>query len=1253
MYLVVQTLGETTEVAIDGQTYEVPAVVEDTDGNRALMVDDPDLVLPDQLLRTAVEAGVVFRVLPLEDSWWASLDGEVWDEYDEPPTYVSLSREPRDEPETEPGPKGTFVHLHTHTHASTLDGYSTVPEIIEQVKADGQTAIGVADHGNCVIHPELVRACDEEGLHFVLGMEAYLQEDRFRRSRTWYVKTDSNGVEWEIDPEGLSEEERKKARRSDTQEALYGYQHITLWAMDDVGLSNLWAMSTEAYRDGLYGGKPRLDYDTLRRHAEGVIASTGCLRGPLAVPFLAGDETGVQHNLGRLMDIFEDRLYVEIHTNGLEDQKRVNRRAVQASRDYGLPMIACVDSHYATAEQAEQHRAWIAMTTGKTLTDEADLFAGTSDYHLMSEAEVREALAYLGEDVVEESVSNTVALADRCTARPQGESDPPVFTRPSKEHPTREARMARDAERLRELCLKQWDTVVVPAVERGWYTMEEAEARFEMEMDLLTALGFCGYYLLVADYVNWAMDRGCLVGPGRGSGGASLAARLCRITGLDPIRDRLYLGRFINPGRKSLPDFDVDFPSSWREPIKAYIRERWGEDRTLSIGTSGTVQPKKAIDSAMRIMADTGVALPSWAEVQEFKAAVDESAAVAAGTEVSWEKFTIDHEDMIDRLTERYPEMMDLVEGFVGRINQYGVHPAGMVVSPDRTITDLPMRVDDDGNFISQFDMNALEALGLVKFDILTLRTLDTLQDTMDAVKAKYGVTIDPWTWIEEYEDPQVWQTLCDGHTKGVFQIETNSGVHITKAVQPHSVEDLAAGITIVRPGPRRSGLQDTYLARRHGREKVSYVDPRLEEALSDTYGVPIYQEQIMAICTILAGYTEGEADDVRRILGKKKVEAVAREGIRFVEAAVERGMDVHAAQHLWDQMAEFAKYGFNKAHADGYAVLGHWTAWFKEHFPLQQMSSLLSTVKSERIPEFVSETRRMGYGIALPDVNTSGVGFTGTGVAVQYGLASVPGIGVPTAEYIIANRPYASMEDFRERAMVSGSPVNAGHLRSLVRIGAMDALIENRRAVDLQLEAEHDGTSTRCIFKDPEVVGPNGLPCTFDWANEVDPPMLSRGRGKKKEWFPKPPPKKCTVACRNYTPPPPLDPAEIEPYTDAEVRGIEREMLGVYISSTPFDRIDPEDLELFQRGSEVHSGPAGQEYVVVATVEGLRKKKDRNDRQMAFATLNCQDTNVDAVVFSSVYKDVAPHLEVDRLVFVTLWKSDRGCQVQEVVPAR
>lgn len=1507
----------------------------------------------------------------------------------------------------------TFVAEGFLSHNSALDGLTKVEEAIEVIKADGQNALGISDHNVVAGHPEFLAACRKAGVRPVLGYEANLVEDRHRRGRTWWAKVDpATGIEYEIDVEGLSPEEIKKMgveKRSDSQEVLGDYHHLTLWAMNDTGLRNIWAISTIGYTEGFYG-RPKIDWEVLERFSEGVIAATGCLRGPLARPYLDGHEEVARTNVARLAEIYGDRLYVEIHSNRLDDQIEVNKFAVRLGREMGLPLLAVTDSHYPTREDDITHRSWLAKTSSQSLSDETTLFAGEQDYHLATAAEVREALAYLDPQAVDEAVENTAVLANRCSVTFGREPDPPNYSKPTTAHPDP---VAWDEERLWERIMDGWERKVAPLGEagvdlapyeerlvseewplitdkrfcfpagtsilmgsgepvpiekvnvgdvvvtrtgvgtvvrtqqkmpesllslkvrgsawdvvttpdhpiwvkgHGWmeasevrpgdfvrvmtapahsgepfpllehvpwdcivqegrlarmgpgrygprqkmgwcpievtldedwgwliglwiaeghrevlnstkvcWTLREGEPALDRLLDTIRRLGLgtprvyskrspsepshrgvvvkvtnhplwwmlgrlvgdgtrgkrlhpwlanhpqahllvsgwfdgdgtttrgsrrvvdtvnpvlarqlraillrsgqwastsrfirpddgvesyrvswspaglraphdavfengqwwakvktvkaappeqvysltvagdpsyvaenvlvhnCGYFLVVSDYVrNAKFDQKILVGPGRGSGGGCLIAWLTDITELDPVKFDLMFGRFLNPGRTELPDFDVDFPASKREAIKGYVVQRWGEDRTVSIGTTRRVGIRAAIDGAIRVLRPylEEHEIPGFAEIKAFKEAEGQSKAAAAGTEVTWETFVTEHEDLITGLQERYPLVMAMTENFVGRVDGYGKHPAGVVVSTDEPLTYLPMRVDDEGNLISQFDMNALAALGFTKFDLLTLRTLDTLQVTVDLIRERYGVEIDFYSWNEQYEDPQVWEEISNGNTLGIFQIETHLGTQLCKAYRPASIDDLAAVITLVRPGPRRSGLTDQYLRRRDGKEPVTYVDPRLEEALAPTYGVPIYQEQVMAITMILAGYDTVKADQVRSILGKKKVDKVAAAGVEFVAAAVERGMERKAAETLWAQLAEFAKYGFGKAHAYGYAVLGYWAAWLKFHFPVQFLTACLSTVDNERIPEFVNEARKMGYDIALPDINESGVHFTPLDTKVRYGLADVPGIGEPTAEHIVARQPYTSLEDFRERALGGGGPVNLGHLRALVRIGAFDSIIPNRRAAVMELDAEADKSLFRCVFKDDAVSGPNGLPCTFDWANEPDPPMVAQGRGKNKVYVPKPPPARCTKACRNYTPPPPLDPAAVEPYSHDEIMELEKETLGVWLSATPFDRVPQDILEGLEKASQVQAGDPG-EYVVAATIEGVRQRTDRTGGTYAFLTLFAQDGLLEGVCFASVYSGVNQHCKPGRLVFAVLRKdASQRLEIRDVIPS-
>jgi DNA polymerase-3 subunit alpha len=1259
VYRLIQTLtAEPVEVPLGDAVVPAPAVCEDEHGILLLLLPDPGHALtPGQW---ADAQGVSYVVAP-HGQQWATVPAAVYDTAgsihwtltDGLPTAATVVQTAA-AAEEEVVAQG-FVHLHNHTEYSALDGLTKVEEAIEVIKADGQNALGISDHNVVAGHPEFLAACRKAGVRPVLGYEANLVEDRHRRGRTWWAKVDpATGIEYEIDVEGLSPEEIKKMgveKRSDSQEVLGDYHHLTLWAMNDTGLRNIWAISTIGYTEGFYG-RPKIDWEVLERFSEGVIAATGCLRGPLARPYLDGHEEVARTNVARLAEIYGDRLYVEIHSNRLDDQIKVNKFAVRLGREMGLPLLAVTDSHYPTREDDITHRSWLAKTSSQSLSDETTLFAGEQDYHLATEAEVREALSYLDPQAVDEAVENTAVLANRCSVTFGREPDPPNYSKPTTAHPDP---VAWDEERLWDRIMDGWERKVAPLGEAGVDLAPYEERLINEEWPLITDKRFCGYFLVVSDYVrNAKFDQKILVGPGRGSGGGCLIAWLTDITELDPVKFDLMFGRFLNPGRTELPDFDVDFPASKREAIKGYVVQRWGEDRTVSIGTTRRVGIRAAIDGAIRVLRPylEEHEIPGFAEIKAFKEAEGQSKAAAAGTEVTWETFVTEHEDLITGLQERYPLVMAMTENFVGRVDGYGKHPAGVVVSTDEPLTYLPMRVDDEGNLISQFDMNALAALGFTKFDLLTLRTLDTLQVTVDLIRERYGVEIDFYSWNEQYEDPQVWEEISNGNTLGIFQIETHLGTQLCKAYRPASIDDLAAVITLVRPGPRRSGLTDQYLRRRDGKEPVTYVDPRLEEALAPTYGVPIYQEQVMAITMILAGYDTVKADQVRSILGKKKVDKVAAAGVEFVAAAVERGMERKAAETLWAQLAEFAKYGFGKAHAYGYAVLGYWAAWLKFHFPVQFLTACLSTVDNERIPEFVNEARKMGYDIALPDINESGVHFTPLDTKVRYGLADVPGIGEPTAEHIVARQPYTSLEDFRERALGGGGPVNLGHLRALVRIGAFDSIIPNRRAAVMELDAEADKSLFRCVFKDDAVSGPNGLPCTFDWANEPDPPMVARGRGKNKVYVPKPPPARCTKACRNYTPPPPLDPAAVEPYSHDEIMELEKEALGVWLSATPFDRVPQDILEGLEKASQVQAGDPG-EYVVAATIEGVRQRTDRTGGTYAFLTLFAQDGLLEGVCFASVYSGVNQHCKPGRLVFAVLRKdASQRLEIRDVIPS-
>lgn len=1132
----------------------------------------------------------------------------VWAPFDEFPTYAQIVT--YQTPDVE---YGGFVHLHTHSEYSALDGLSTVDEIVNTVVENGDQAVAITDHGNPSAHPVLQVSADRAGIKPIFGIEAYFVDDRLSRPE----KGDAEAL----------------ARLKD-------YFHLILWAENSEGLKNLWAMSTESNRTGFYG-KPRMDWEMLQTFSSGIIASTGCLRGPLSHNALMDDKEDVARaRLARLLDIYEDRLYIELHSNQLEEQVKVNKGLVKLARDMRVPMVAAVDSHYAKPEDSLAHRTWLSIQTNSDISDDSSLFAGGQDYSLQPEAEVRKHLSYLGDDVVNEAISNTVRVAEMCDAKIESRSHTPIFSK------GKDAGHEKDAARLLDLCLSNWHRTVGKRESQEVY-----QARFEREFNLLKNKQFCGYFLMVADYCNWARSQGILVGPGRGSGGGSLVAYLSGIVGIDPVEADLLFERFLTEGRTSLPDFDVDFPASKKQHLQEYVRDRYGEDHVAVVGSITKLKSKGIVKDLSRAMQST---LPpdSFMDLVKFSDFVKSAEADTAGLGMPWSDLWDQHGEELAPYREKYPDLFDMADRLVGRVKTYGQHAAGLVISTDESLTGaLPMRRaggDEDGHMVCQFDKDVLELLGFNKFDLLTLRTLDTIQGAIDLVKERRGHVVDPSEWTTEYEDPLVWEEVGAGHTLGIFQIETNASTPLVKQMKPASVSELAAAITLVRPGPKNSGLTKLYLDRRAGLSEVRYPDPRMESFLSDTYGAMIYQEQVMAACMVLAGYDSSEADAVRSLLGKKKVEKVQAAGKEFVARAVERGMTQENADILWAQMAEFAKYSFNRAHAFGYAVLAYWCAWLKFHYPVEFLTSALSTVDKDRTADFIKEARRLGLKVLPPDINESGSGFKASTLAVRYGLDSIKGVGASAVDAIVPGQPYSSFDDFMER---KGPGCNKGDVAKLARIGAFDSIEPNRRGLEEMLMADKTGVSTQCVFKEIGFLNEYNLPCHFDW--EAEPAPVNERTGKKLKK--KPPPKKCSKACRNYTAPPPISIQSIAPYTEADIRDIEMEMLGLYLSSTPFDRIPSDEREAFRAEAERQSladmAPPGSRYTVACIVSSLRPHTSQNSKKMGFAKLDTEFTEIDTVVFSTPWQKYHKMMKPGTLGIADVFKTERGWALDEFMP--
>lgn len=1201
MYAFVQHYGTGRYTRPDGTlSITIPSLVEDHDGMRLLVVTD---LIPVEAWTEASRAGAMGLIrLGEEGATFTPADHfaqhrvknmfvagfELDDRHWVPCAWGQTAIEMMVAWKDRNKGGNRFVHLHTHSEFSALDGFSRMAEIGDAVVADGQSAVAITDHGNCAGHPALQKMANAMGIKPIFGIEANFVNDRF------------------------------------TRENPGDYQHLILWAKDEEGLRNLWGLSTEGYRDGFYS-RPRIDWDTLRRFRKGLVVSTACLRGPLLEPFLRDDTTTAISNLARLMEIFENDLYIELHANHLPQQVTGNQWLAEVAQSYSIPVIAAVDSHYAKREHAIDHKVWLAMQTNKDVTDDTDLFGGDQPYHLMGSDEVHSALGYLPTELVTQAIENTGRIADMCTAEIVPQVVKPVYSKPTPEHPDP---VQHDRERFVEMLFDNWKERITDRVGDDTKHVERGNYEFPMLLDK----GFAGYYLITSDICRWAKDNGILMGPGRGSGAGSLAAYLTRITEIDPVVADLNVDRFMTPGRKSLPDFDLDFPSSKADEVINYVQERWGHEHVARVGSHMRIKNKSAFRDTQRALASQ---LPgeSFAWVEVISKLIDAAEASTAGLGLSWDELMDQIGELLEPYREKMPDLFYFAESFRSRLKTYGKHAAGIIIDPENDLeATLPMRSSGDGGpMVTQWDMEALEWIGKVKFDLLMIRNLDTIQGTIESIMKELGVAIDPYSWTDEYHDPQVFEQLTEGWTAGVFQLETSLGTRTTKQLRPTTVSHLSDVITIGRPGPLRSGLDKIYMRRKNGEEEVTLPDPRLEGVLDKTYGVMLYQEDIMAICRILAGYSADEADDVRRILGKKKVELVDAEGVKFIERAVANDTPRDVAVNIWALMAEFAKYSFNRAHAYSYATLGYWQAWLKTHYIRQALTNTMATVPKERIPQFVAEARRVGYQVLPPDINDSQLGFTAKGLVIRYGLHSIPGIGDAASAAIIQGQPYASYDDFLER---KGPACNMGHVKKLVGIGAFDSLHENRRALEARLIDDTTGVNEQCQWLHPErMMNEHNLPCVFDWASE--PPKLGRS-GKPLKTQPVPP-KRCTKACRHYEAKAPTDYSGLPNYSEEEIREREVAMLGVYLSSSPFDAI-PLDLmgEMYTADDLVVANNGV--YPVVATVANSRP--DPKGRDFGFASFMTPSGELSTIVFSKQWAQVKDQLRKGAMVFITVIKT-------------
>jgi DNA polymerase-3 subunit alpha len=881
-----------------------------------------------------------------------------------------------------------FVHLHTHTEFSLLDGAARISDLFAKAEASGMPALAVTDHGVMFGALDFYLAGRAHGVKPILGVEAYVAP----RSR------------FDREP-GESDEK---------------YRHLTILARNERGYRNLLKLVTDAHLEGFYH-RPRVDKELLAERSEGLVALSGCLASETARLALAGQEAKARDVAGQFRDIFgPEGFYLELQDHGLTEQRALNPMLLRLSKETGIPVVATNDLHYSEREHARPHDILLCIQQQKVQSDTARLKFETDEFYMKSAQEMRAVFAE-----VPEACDATVAIAESCELELTFDQlHLPKFDPP--------AGMTLEGY-LRDLVYRG-------AEERYGSLTGEVTERLELELGVITSMGFAGYFLIVWDLIRFARDHGIRVGPGRGSAAGSVVSYSLRITDLDPLRYGLIFERFLNPERKQMPDIDMDFDERRRDEVIRYATERYGADHVAQIITFQTIKGKQGIRDSARVLG--------------FPAMFGDRLAKMYPPAVLGREYTIEKAlELSPELREAYekePEAHDVVEAaraLEGLRREDSVHAAGVVIADAPLVNYLPLKLskdsrDDSRRIVTQFDMHGVERLGLLKMDFLGLRNLSVIEDTVTLLKAQ-GEDVD----IDHValDDPAVYAMLRRGDTTGVFQLEGGGMRSLIKDLAPDRFEDIMALNALYRPGPLNQGMHIEYAARKHGRKAVEYPHADLEDILAATYGVMVYQEQVMQIAVRLSGYTLGEADTLRKAIGKKKRDEMALHEKKFVEGAVARGYQQRLARAIWDKVVPFADYGFNASHACAYALVGYQTAFLKAHHPVEYMAALLTSVRDDKDkkPYYLNAARLMDIKVLPPDVNASSLYFTPADGDIRYGLAAVRNVGAQAVQAIIDARSehggFATFTDFCRT--VDSGVLNKKCLESLILAGAFDSM--------------------------------------------------------------------------------------------------------------------------------------------------------------------------------------------------------------------
>jgi DNA polymerase-3 subunit alpha len=1061
----------------------------------------------------------------------------------------------------------SFAHLHVHTEYSMLDGAARVADLVAEVARQEMPAIAMTDHGNVFGAFDFYKQAKKVGVKPIIGIEAYVApESRFEKKRVKWA----DGGEDDVSGGGA-------------------YTHMTILAENNEGLSNLFKLSSLASLEGYYY-KPRMDRELLTRYSKGLIATTGCPGGEIQTRLRMGAFKEAMAAASDYRDIFgAENFFLEIMDHGIDIESRVKVDLLKLGKELGLPLLATNDLHYTFNEDARAHEALLCVQSGSTLADPKRFKFDNDEFYLKTPAQMRELFKE-----IPESCDNTLLIAERCnvTLR-EGENLLPRFEVPAGE--TEDSWLIKEAERGLQERL-------------GARVTDVHRARLTYELDVMIKMGFPGYFLVVADLVTHAKKVGIRVGPGRGSAAGSLVAYALGITGLDPLEHGLLFERFLNPERISMPDIDLDFDERRRSEMIRYATTKYGEDRVAQIITYGTIKSKQAIKDSTRVLG--------------YPYAIGEKLTKALPPSVMGKDISL--AGVFDPSNERFGEagefrnlyetdpdsktVVDTAMGLEGLKRQWGVHAAGVILSREPLLDVIPIhRREADGSIITQFDMGACEATGLLKMDFLGLRNLSVLDDALLNIKANKGVDV----VLEDLtlDDKKTFELLSRGDTLGVFQLDGGPMRALLRSMSPDSFQDISAVIALYRPGPMGENAHNNYADRKNKRKPVEPIHAELSEVLNeilgDTYGLIVYQEQVMAIAQKVAGFSLGRADLLRKAMGKKNKDILDKEYIPFEAGMKANGFGNAAIKRLWDVLIPFSDYAFNRAHSAGYGVVSYWTAYLKANYPTEYMAALLTSVRDDKDKSalYLSECRRMGIQVLPPDVNESDAEYTPRGMDIRFGLAAIRNVGEGVVASIKSGRDskgrYQSFGDFL--AKVDAQVCNKKTIESLIKAGAFDSLGHTRKGLmAVYLEALDSVIET----KRAEAIGQFDL-FGGESSTSVSNVALDIPAG---EW------------------------------EKAMLLSYEREMLGLYVSDHPLLGVE----HVLRAGTDMSisellddGGHQDQIVTIGGLITSVTRKVTRQGASWAVVTIEDLEGSLEALFFSNTYNQYALTLTEDRIVLI------------------